>query len=77
MESASAKVRYSTLGRIDSIETVVQKQWVEGVGKEASFKDVADGYKIKVTSGSQSIVLLFQERPELALGPIKLTIENV
>ena len=62
---------------VRSVEEHVRRQWIRGVGKDAVFADVSDGWFIGLHGSSAAIYVGHEKPPFKASEKIRITMETV
>lgn len=76
MESIEAPVDYKLYTKVERVTEHVVKQWVSGIGSEATFQSVSVGWFVTF-EGSRESLFLGIEKPSLAKGDeVEITIRK-
>jgi len=67
---------YKIKGDIVAVEQIIGKKWLSGVGKDAKFYDVTEGWRVRFSVFGGAFAIMFDEEPSIRPGPITLTIES-
>lgn len=76
MESAQTTITVLRLnGDVINIEQVIGKRYRSGVGQEAKFDEYTEGWRVRFSMFGGAFSIMFNEEPDLKVGPISMTIE--
>lgn len=70
--------RFVMLGTVSRVEERFAKRWVKGLGAEAVFDQISEGWYVQLKEAPMSIVYLGSTDPQLKEGDrVRMTLEKL